>query len=215
MMVMIFSLLQSPILLLYFIIALLIALTFHEFAHAWVSSKLGDETAEMLGRVTLNPLAHLDFLGTVFLLLVGFGWGKPVPFNPANFKNPKRDSFLTAIAGPITNLLLAILFAIPFRIGQLFGMDFSTTIFGSLFMIIIEINIILGVFNLIPIPPLDGSKILYLFAPRNVIIFLERYGIMILFGLIILSYLGSFDIFSSVIVRVTSFLEHLFVFYPN
>jgi Zn-dependent protease len=207
---MIFSLLQSPLILVYFIIALLVALTFHEFAHAWSSKKLGDPTPELLGRVTLNPLAHLDLMGTIFLLLVGFGWGKPVPFNPSNFKNPRRDTFLTAISGPIANMILAIIFSIPFRIGTLIGVDFFNTTFGPLFSLIIQINIILGVFNLIPIPPLDGSKILYLFAPRNIIMFLERYGISILFLLIIMSYLGGVDIFSLVITKPAIYLMHVF-----
>lgn len=207
---MIFSLLQSPLLLLYFVIALLIALTFHEFAHAWVSRKLGDPTPELLGRVTLNPLAHLDLIGTIFLLLVGFGWGKPVPFNPRNFKNPRRDTVLTAISGPVMNLILAIVFSIPFRIGALVGVDFLATTFGQLFALIIQLNIILGIFNLIPIPPLDGSKILYLFAKRNTIMFLERFGITILFLLIALSYLGGFDIFNAIIAKPAIFLMHIF-----
>ena len=207
---MIFTLLsQDPKLALYLVIAILVALTFHEFAHAWTSRYFGDPTPELLGRVTLNPLAHLDLMGTIFLLLVGFGWGKPVPFNPNNFKNPKRDTVLTAISGPLMNLVLAIIFSIPFRIGTLVGIDFFSTAFGQLFSLIIQINIILGIFNLIPIPPLDGSKILYLFVPRNTIMFLERYGITILFILIIMSYFGGFDIFSAIIAKPAIYLMHI------
>jgi len=211
------SLLQSGgfIYLLYFIIALLIAFTFHEFAHAWVSKRLGDPTPEMLGRVTLNPIAHLDLMGTIFLLFVGFGWGKPVPFNPRYFKNPRRDIFLTALAGPATNFILALIFALPFRIGEITGISFFSTSLAPLFLIIIDINIILGVFNLLPIPPLDGSKILYLFLSAKRISEIEQFGPYLLFGLIFLALLGGTDILGQIIFGVAETIKYLFVIWPG
>ena len=145
---MIFSFLQEPLMALVYILSLLYAITIHEFAHAWVSDKLGDPTARLLGRVTLNPLAHLDPLGTAALLLIGFGWGKPVPFDPFNLENPKRDSALIALAGPASNFISIIFAVIAFKLtGILLIVPF------------IQLNLILGIFNLIPIHPLDGFKI--------------------------------------------------------
>ena len=145
---MIFSFLQEPLMALVYILSLLYAITIHEFAHAWVSDKLGDPTARLLGRVTLNPLAHLDPLGTAALLLIGFGWGKPVPFDPFNLENPKRDSALIALAGPASNFISIIFAVIAFKLTGIF-----------LIVPFIQLNLILGIFNLIPIHPLDGFKI--------------------------------------------------------
>lgn len=197
---------QNPIAFLYIVIAILIALTFHEFCHAWTSTKLGDPTPESLGRLSLNPLAHLDLMGTVFLLIVGFGWGKPVPFNPRYFKNPRRDIFLTAISGPVANFILAIFFAIPFRIGSMIGLDFASTTFGPLFIYILYINITLGIFNLLPIPPLDGSKMLYLFLPVKYIQLMEFFGIYILLGFILILYLTNFNLISYVVSSIGTLL---------
>jgi len=154
------SLLENPLDLLYFAIALLFAITVHEFSHAWVANYLGDPTAKKAGRVTLNPLAHLDPLGTIMLLLVRFGWGKPVPINPNNFKNPKLGSALTALAGPTSNFLLANLIALVYKLGS-----FTGTPFGDFLLLVIYMNLVLMVFNLLPIPPLDGSKFFALFFP--------------------------------------------------
>lgn len=148
---------QDPLLGAFVIIALLIAITIHEFLHAWVASYLGDSTARKFGRVTLNPLAHLDPLGTVALLLIGIGWGKPVPINPKNFKNPRLGSALTAIAGPTSNLLIAILFSIVYRLSH-----YSIPV-SNFFLSVIYFNLLLMTFNLLPIPPLDGSKFFALF----------------------------------------------------
>lgn len=143
---------------------IIIGLSFHEFAHAWVSDKLGDPTPRRQGRVTINPLAHIDWMGFLALLLVGFGWGKPVQIDPGYYKNRRRDEFLVGIAGVTMNLLLAIAFSIPARamIKVFSGPSVSDFVYNIYLIIfyIVSINIVLMVFNLIPCPPLDGWGIL-------------------------------------------------------
>lgn len=143
---------------------IIIGLSFHEFAHAWVSDKLGDPTPRRQGRVTINPLAHIDWMGFLALLLVGFGWGKPVQIDPGYYKNRRRDEFLVGIAGVTMNLLLAVLFSIPARmiVKAFSGAVASDLIYNIYLMIfyIVSINIVLMIFNLIPCPPLDGWGII-------------------------------------------------------
>lgn len=167
-------------------IALLIALSWHEAAHALVAKRLGDDTAERLGRLTLNPLAHLDLVGTIALLIAGVGWGKPVPVNPSNFEQPKLDNLKVAIAGPISNLILALIFA---GLNYIFQPD-PGSLAGLVTGMAIWFNLILMFFNLIPVPPLDGSKIVHLFMSDEAFFRLEQYGFYLLFGLIALSWLG-------------------------
>ena len=153
----------------------LVAITFHEYAHAFAADKLGDDTARTQGRLSLNPLAHLDPIGVIMLIFAHIGWGKPVQINPNNFT--RKMSITTAeaivsIAGPIMNFILAILFTIIFYLLQIFAYDFALTVqTGNIIMTMIQyaivVNIGLGVFNLIPLPPLDGSKILMAFLPYN------------------------------------------------
>ncbi|MFH1299200.1 MAG: site-2 protease family protein [Patescibacteria group bacterium] len=145
---------------LYFIPALVVVLTFHEFAHAWTANYLGDSTAKYNGRVSLNPLRHLDLMGTLMLFLVGLGWGKPVPVDPRNFEHPVRDSAITAAAGPLANLAIAFVAAFPYK--YLVG-TFAGTLFGAVF----QLSIVLFIFNLLPFPPLDGSKVLGFFIPTR------------------------------------------------
>lgn len=164
------------------IIGLLIALSFHESAHAFVANRLGDPTARLAGRLTLNPFAHLDPWGTLALILFRVGWGKPVPINPANFRSPRRDSILVALAGPLSNLIVASFFAILYR---------NLPSLGSLHLLlsmIILINILLAVFNLIPIPPLDGSRILKIFISEANYSILEQLGLPLLLGIIFFSF---------------------------
>jgi Zn-dependent protease len=155
---------------------LLIAITFHEFAHAFVADKLGDDTPRQQGRLNLNPLSHLDPVGSMLLLFAGFGWGKPVEVNPRNFDRKlsmETGNALVSIAGPVTNFILAFVFAIIY--GLLIKLNPAFILFtelgqilGSVIIATITINIGLGVFNLIPLPPLDGSKIFIRFMPYNV-----------------------------------------------
>jgi Zn-dependent protease len=162
---------------------LLLSLAIHEFAHAWVADRLGDPTPRMQGRVTLNPLAHLDPLGTLALLLVRFGWGKPVEIDPFNLKNPVRDSALIALAGPATNLVVAAVIAIIARL-----IPVPTFLIYAL-VDIAAINVVLAIFNLVPVYPLDGSKIVLPLLPRTLALeyeqFMQQFGLFIMFALII------------------------------
>ena len=179
---MLIELLNNPFIFFISILSLVIAVTVHEFAHALVTDKLGDPTPALQGRVTLNPLAHLDPVGSIMLLLFRFGWGKPVPFDPFNLRNPKRDSAIIALAGPASNLILAILLSLA---AKLIGSPFLALLAAPL--IIISIN--LAIFNLLPIPPLDGSKIIYGLLPTNWADeyndFMKSYGSILLILLII------------------------------
>ncbi len=149
---------NNPILFILSAVSLVVAISIHEFAHAKMADHLGDPTPRLQGRVTLNPKAHLDLYGTIFLLLVGFGWGKPVQFDPFNLDNARRDAALISIVGPISNFLLAILSSVILYLFTLFGGGIPVII-GSVLIVFIQMNILLGVFNLLPIHPLDGFKI--------------------------------------------------------
>jgi Zn-dependent protease len=155
---------DSVVQFLYFVAALLVTLSVHEAAHAATSYYLGDPTAKVEGRVTLNPVAHLDLVGSLlFLITQTVGWGKPVPVNPRNFKHPVRDSALTALAGPVSNFLLSFLMAILWKYAGPYLPDQVTLFFQMIF----HVSIYLGLFNLFPFPPLDGSKIVGLIIPRK------------------------------------------------
>jgi Zn-dependent protease len=195
-----------------FAIAILYALTIHEFFHAWTANKLGDPTAKMQGRLTLNPLAHLDPLGTICFIIAHFGWGKPVPVNPAYFKHPRRDDVLVSAAGPISNIISALFFGIIFQILYKF-----TGVTSDLFEVLkqlILINLILAFFNFIPLYPLDGSHILKGFLPRNMLSGYEtvcRYGPFILLGVILLGNFARIPILSYIIWPPTIFFMNFFM----
>jgi Zn-dependent protease len=168
----------------------LLAVTFHEVAHGYVADRFGDPTARLLGRLTLNPLKHLDPIGTLALIVFKFGWARPVPVNSRNLRNPKKDMIWVALAGPVTNLCLAVLSALLMRL--LLQLQNSTMV-GELSNIIepltlmaafsLYINVILGLFNLIPIPPLDGGRILSAILPDR---FTDLFNRLEYFGFIII-----------------------------
>jgi Zn-dependent protease len=148
-----------------FIVGLLVAVTIHECSHAFVAYKLGDNTAKMAGRVSLNPLRHLDPIGTIAIFLFHIGWGKPVPVNERNFKHPIRDTALTSLAGPASNILTALIIALPLKyLSFLEDINFLNLAMPFLSNIF-NISIFLGIFNLLPLPPLDGSKIIGILIP--------------------------------------------------
>lgn len=200
---MIFELLnQSLINFLYLIIALVVGITFHEFAHAAAAAFLGDSTPKFEGRLTLNPLRHLDPIGSLFILLVGFGWGKPVTFDPHFIKHGKWGIALVGIAGPIANIIIAFILIVALKFGIL------PQAIAQLFIIVIFINIILAVFNLLPLPPLDGSKLLRALLPESKQEFIdnmERHGPVLLFILIIADSFLGLGILSSIIGPLFNF----------
>lgn len=172
--------------------ALIFALTFHEYAHAWAAYRLGDPTAKMRGRLSFNPIVHIDPMGLLMLVLSGFrfGWAKPVPFDPRYLKNPKRDIPLIAAAGPASNIIIATASVILIRLAGVIGLGTWQQPVGQLLTFFVYINLSLCFFNLIPVPPLDGSKILYGFLPRSqehIYYNLERMGPILLLALIMLN----------------------------
>lgn len=173
------------------IVPVLLALTAHEYAHGLAAWKLGDDTAKREGRLTLNPISHMDPIGTLMLFLFKFGWAKPVPFDPRNFKNPARDTTLVALAGPVSNFLTAAVLTILLRIfiEVNFFQIVSQSMAKNIAMIIqygILINISLGLFNLIPIPPLDGFKVLAYFLPPQFVAQVYRNNLIVMFAFILL-----------------------------
>ena len=171
-------------------VVLIFSIVIHEFSHGWMAYYLGDPTAKHLGRLTLNPLPHIDLLGSIILPLMllitnaGFiiGWAKPVPYNPYNLRDQKNGEMYVALAGPVSNLLIAVIFGTAIRILLLQGTSSGSSIIGF-FSIIVFYNILLAIFNLVPIPPLDGSKVLFHFLPysaHNVRETLERHGFLFL-----------------------------------
>jgi len=199
------SLFTSPFLFLVYALSLLIAITFHEFAHALAADRLGDPTPKLAGRLTLNPLAHLDPLGTLALLLVGFGWGRPVPVDTYNLRSPRRDNALISFAGPASNLTLALLLAVIMHFFPL------PLLLNSFFAILISLNLVLAVFNLVPVYPLDGEKILAGLLPADLASeyaqIMHRYGTLILVFLLLP--LGGTSPISALISPIISALSSL------
>lgn len=189
------GLLRNPYMLLLTIPAVLWAISFHEFCHAYAAKLVGDPTAERQGRLSLNPLAHFDLVGTLLLLVFGFGWAKPVPINTRYFRNPQRDIIIVSLAGVVGNMLTAIVCVLFLRF---FGASLFRFMGQAGFIVIyqmIGVNMGLAAFNLIPIPPLDGSKVLYAFIPFRFVRYyywLEQYGMIIL---IVLLTTGIIDVF--------------------
>lgn len=185
-------------------IGLLVAVTIHEFSHALAADRLGDPTPRAMGRLTLNPLAHLDPLGTIMIFIAHFGWGKPVPIDPYNFKNPRRDEIIVSLAGPASNFIL----------GSAIGIIYLTTGYTNEILYIVSIiNFSLGVFNLIPIPPLDGSKIfLNLMSVEKAYEWekaFNRYGFFIVAACLFLP-IGDSNIVNLIVSPIVQYLSNLF-----
>lgn len=186
-------------------IAFIVALTIHEFSHAYVADKLGDPTPRSYGRLTLNPLSHLDPLGTLAIIFIGFGWARPVPFDPYNLRNPKQDSMLIALAGPASNLILAIILSLLIKI-------IPSSIISSILTYIMMGNIGIAIFNIIPVFPLDGEKILTGLLPDNLATefqnIMRQYGTIILV-LMLLPIAGGTSPIVALISPVISFVVKL------
>ena len=186
---------------------LLFALVFHEFSHGWVANKLGDPTAKNQGRLTLNPLAHLDPFGSLMILFVGFGWAKPVPVDSRYLANPRKDMMKIAFAGPASNLLLALIGGLIIRLTG------YVDTFTSMLILFTQINISLAVFNMIPIPPLDGSQIFSgIMIQRNpqLVMQLQMYGPQILMGLILFGMFSGVSIIWAFMSPFVNFFMFLF-----
>ena len=194
------------------LIVVFLTLPIHEFAHGFIATKLGDPTPRYQGRMTLNPFAHIDYIGAACIILFGFGWAKPVQVDARYFKNPKRDMALTALAGPVSNIIVALIAMIIFNFLGLFNIAF-TAYLQLFFYYISLINIGLAVFNLIPIPPLDGSKLLAALLPDRQYYKLMRYERYFFFILIALLWTGILDIpldfLQGVIMRAVQFVAAL------
>ncbi|NTU70140.1 site-2 protease family protein [bacterium] len=203
---MLFQLFQNPNDFFVLIFALIFAITLHEFAHAAATTYLGDSTAKFSGRLSLNPLKHLDPLGTLFLFIAGFGWGRPVPFDPHFVKHGRWGIALIGLSGPATNFLVA------FFLGAFLKTGLIHSPFTDIFLITIFVNILLGVFNLIPVPPLDGSKLLAAVLPENkqyIIQEFEQKGPLVLFGIIMIDNILNLGILSSIIGPIFNFVARL------
>ena len=193
---------------------LLITITFHEFSHSFIANKLGDRTSKNLGRLTLNPTKHLDPMGTIMLFFVGFGWAKPVPVMVENLSRGRKSLWIVALAGPVSNFIIAIFFAVIFN---LFDMSNDIQIVKNtielsipyFFLAMIFLNVALGIFNLLPIPPLDGGNIIYSLLPDKLADYYSRYSgrLMILFIILIFLLIKSYpDIVISPVIGIVNFL---------
>jgi len=197
--------------LIYFLIAIAVVLSVHEASHALAAYYLGDPTAKLRGRLSLNPARHIDIFGFLMLLIVHFGWGKPVPVNSSNFKRPIIDTAITSLAGPVSNFILALAFALPLRYLHDYLPGFVT---GQMWWIF-DLSVVWGIFNMIPVPPLDGGKIFALFVPRRwerrYMEFQEtgaKYFILfILFDMMVIKSLLGFSVVSYVVMNGYEFVR--------
>ena len=198
-----------------FAFSMVIGLSFHEFSHALAARALGDRTAERAGRLTLNPRAHLDPIGSAMILLAGFGWAKPTPVNVHNTRHPMQALSLVALAGPASNLVIAALASIPLSLGLVAALPFRDA-FGLFFAMVIQLNVLLAVFNFLPLAPLDGFKVVQGLLPRNLgptFAQLEAWGPGVLLLLIALPWLtnGSINPLSVVMGPLVGFFLDLFL----
>jgi Zn-dependent protease len=198
------GLLSNPLLFIVVFGGIILAISLHEAAHAFMADYLGDPTPRSLGRTTLNPLAHLDLLGTLAILTTGFGWGKPAPFDPYNLKDPKRDTALIALAGPASNLILAIISALFLRLGP-------PSLVALALQVFIQLNITLALFNLIPVPPLDGSKVIGAFMSHEKAARYQSAVNPLLLLVLVFPIFSGHSIASLIITPIASPLLHLLI----
>lgn len=200
---------------------IILVLSVHEYAHGYVAKKLGDPTAENLGRLTLNPLKHIDLIGFLMFLVVGVGYAKPVPINSRYFKKPRRDMALVGAAGPISNFLMAILFTGIIKILEvIFSFvpvaavpEWTPAALGYAFQILglgVFYNLAFMIFNLLPVPPLDGSRILYAFLPSKALLWVQKYERFFFWGILALFFLSSFLNISPIGIAVDFLMKLLF-----
>ncbi|MGD9731368.1 MAG: site-2 protease family protein [Desulfamplus sp.] len=199
-------LLNNPFVFILIAIPLMYAIIFHELAHGWAAYRMGDSTAKEMGRLSLNPLKHLDPVGTLMLFIFGFGWAKPVPVDFSRIRDFRKGMIMVSSAGIMANMILAFIALFLYNLMSLK----SSSITGTLLLTFARINIVLAAFNLIPLPPLDGSKILLGFAPKSVQAFLlslERFGFFIIIGLLYLGVLDPvIDFLQGIILSIISLL---------
>jgi len=209
---MISYLFSNPLLFVITLVSLLLAITIHEFSHAWVADYLGDPTPRLQGRLKLNPLVHIDNIGMLFLLFFGFGWGKPVEFDPYNLKEPRKDAAMISIAGPSSNFILAIILSLLLKLFIFLQLDIMIIIGGLIFVPMIQMNILLGVFNLLPIHPMDGFKIVEGILPEEKArewASLQRFGMIFLIMLIFP--IGGSSMLNGILMPIVRFFFNLLV----
>ena len=207
---------SNPLLFVIYLSALLVAIAIHEFSHAWAADYLGDPTPRLQGRLNLNPLIHIDNICMLFLLFFGFGWGKPVEFDPYNLKEPRRDAAIISLAGPSTNIILAIVLSLLLKLFIVLQLNFLIIIGSLIFVPMIRMNIVLGVFNLLPIHPMDGFKIVGGILSEEKArewYSLQKYG-MIFLILLIFPIAGS-SMLSNILQPIVDFLTNLLITIPK
>ena len=199
----------------YILVTLVIAFSVHEFAHAYAAYKFGDMTAKNQGRLTLNPLRHIDPIGAIFIILVGFGWARPVPVNRFFFKNPRMNSIVVSVVGPLSNLLLAFIGVLLIYMMNIAGLNLPDFIY-TFFNMFIRLNVVLFVFNLLPFPPLDGYRIIEDLVPADIrpkMTQYEQYGALI-FLILVITPLGNYTIYpilGSLVPMIEQFLVSIFI----